>query len=141
MQATTGKKVKVSYVGRLEDGTVFDRSAADEPIEFVIGEGKVIPGFDKGVEGMNTGEEKTISIPPEMGYGQRDETLIRKISRTAVPANLKVDKGMVLKLHLPNGAAVQATVIDITDQDLIVDLNHTLAGKTLLFDVKLESVE
>jgi peptidylprolyl isomerase len=141
MQATTGKKVKVSYVGRLEDGTVFDRSAADEPIEFVIGEGKVIPGFDKGVEGMNTGEEKTISIPPEMGYGQRDETLIRKISRTAVPENLKVDKGMVLKLHLPNGAAVQATVIDITDQDLIVDLNHTLAGKTLLFDVKLESVE
>ena len=141
MAVKKGDKVSVNYVGKHDDVSVFDRSGEGKPLVFTVGEGKVIPGFDKGVEGMELNEEKTINVEPGQGYGERDESLLRKVTKSSLPENFKAEKGMVVRLHLPNGAALPATIKDVGENDIVVDLNHPLAGKTLVFDVKLVGIE
>jgi|AGTN01.1.fsa_nt_gi FKBP-type peptidyl-prolyl cis-trans isomerases 2 len=141
MKAKKGDKVKLEYTGKLKDGTVFDRSKSGEPIEFVVGEGRIIPGIERAVEGMNEGESKTVSIPPGEAYGQRDEDLVRKLARTALPAAFKPEVGTVVSLDLQNGESIAATIVDVTEKDVVLDLNHPLAGRDLAFDIKLVGVE
>jgi FKBP-type peptidyl-prolyl cis-trans isomerase 2 len=141
MGITKGSKVTAAYVGKLEDGTIFDQSVEGKPLAFTFGEGKLIPGFEAGIGGLEAGQRTTITVACGQGYGDRDETLIRKIDAASIPADMAVEKGMILRLHLPNGGAIPATVREKTDGGLIVDLNHPLAGKTLIFDVTILSVE
>ena len=136
-----GDKVNVYYEGTLTDGKVFDKSQEGKPLEFTVGAGKVIKGFDKGVEGMKLNEEKTIKIKAEDAYGKRDETMIRKIPKTVFPPDFKFKKDMQIGLKDQSGQPFPATVVDFDDKDVTVDLNFFLAGKDLVFKVKIVSIE
>ncbi len=136
-----GDRVKVQYTGSLEDGTIFDSSKEGEPLEFTVGGGQIMPGFDKTVEGMKLNEEKEVTIKAEDAYGKRDETVIREFPRTSLPETLKPEKGMVIQLQDQTGRPVPATIIDITENSITVDLNHPLAGKDLIFNIKVVGIE
>lgn len=140
-KAGSGDTVKVDYTGRLDDGTVFDSSEGREPLQFMLGSGQVIPGFDQGVEGMEVGEEKTITIPSEEAYGPRREDLIAEIEKDSFPPDLELSVGDMLHLQQPDGQAIAATVADINDGSVTLDANHPLAGQDLTFDVKLVEIE
>jgi peptidylprolyl isomerase len=140
MTVQMGSKVKVEYKGLLTDGTVFDQSGEGTPIDFVVGEKRLIAGFENGVIGMNEGATKTLNIPAAQAYGPWDQDLLKKIAKTSIPAEFQAVKGMTVKLHLPDGNAVPAMVHDIIDEGIIVDLNHPLAGKDLVFEVKVVEI-
>ena len=141
MVVKKGNTIKVQYTGKLEDGTVFDKSKKGEPLEFNVGSGKIIPGFDKAVEGMNLNEEKKVTLKPEDAYGRRDKTLIKQLPKSSLPEDLKPDKGMVLKLQDKSGRSIPATVLDITEDNLVIDLNHPLAGRNLIFDITVVDIQ
>ncbi|MHB9155964.1 MAG: FKBP-type peptidyl-prolyl cis-trans isomerase [Endomicrobiales bacterium] len=136
-----GNKVKVLYTGTLEDGTVFDRSTEEKPLEFTMGEGKLIKGFEAGIEGMSLGEQKSIGIAAAEAYGVWDKGLMRRVGRQFLAGNLDPRVGMVVKLHLPNGGTLPAAIVEVSETELVVDLNHPLAGKDLTFDVKVIGIE
>jgi len=136
-----GDKVKVQYTGNLNDGTIFDKSKEEEPLEFTVGSGQVILGFDKVVEGMKLNEEKKVTIKPEDAYGKRDETAIREFPKSSLPENFKPEKGMVIRLQDQTGRAIPGTIIDITENSITIDLNHPLAGKDLTFNIKVVGIE
>lgn len=134
-----GSKVKLHYTGRLEDGTVFDTSMTEgrEPLEFVQGQGQLIPGFEKGVMGMESGEKKTIEIEPSEAYGDLRDDLQQQVSTSQLPENVKV--GDVLTAQTPQGD-VNVTVKEINGDTATVDANHPLAGKKLIFDLEVVEV-
>ncbi|MBA7535974.1 FKBP-type peptidyl-prolyl cis-trans isomerase SlyD [subsurface metagenome] len=136
-----GDRVKVQYTGSLNDGTIFDKSKEGEPLEFTVGSGQVIPGFDKAVEGMKLNEEKKVTLKPEDAYGKRDETAIREVPKNSLPENFKPEKGMMIRLQDQTGRPIPGTVTDITENNITVDLNHPLAGKDLTFDIKVIGIE
>jgi peptidylprolyl isomerase len=136
-----GDKVKVHYTGRLEDGSVFDSSQDREPLEFTVGSGQMITGFDEAVEGMKLNEEKTVTIKAEDAYGQRDETLTREFPLSSLPKDFEPKIGMRIPLQDPTGRQRTGTIIDIAKNSVTVDLNHPLAGKDLIFDIKVVSIE
>ena len=140
MSVKMGSKVKVEYKGLLTDGTVFDQSGEGTPIDFVVGEKRLIAGFENGVIGMDEGATKTLNIPAAEAYGQWEQELVKKIAKTSVPTDFEAVKGMTVKLTLPDGSAVPAMIYDITDDSLIVDLNHPLAGKDLVFEIKVVEI-
>ena len=127
-----GDRVKVQYTGSLEDGTVFDSSEAAEPLEFTVGTGQLLPGFDKAVVGMKLNEEKTVTIRAEDAYGERDESLIKVLPRAFLPADSKPEKGMVITLYDQTRSPMSATIMDITEDSVTVDFNHPLAGDLTL---------
>ena len=139
MKAKEGSKVKVEYVGFLSDGTVFDDSKNHGPLEFTIGSGEVIPGFEKEIIGMEEGEEKEFVLKPEEAYGKRDENLIKEFPKSQLPQG-EIKKGTVLMLHLPDGHQMPVEVVEVGEKEVKIDLNHPLAGKELHFKVKLLSV-
>jgi peptidylprolyl isomerase len=139
-QAKNGDTVKVHYTGKLDDGMVFDSSADREPLEFVIGGGNIIQGFDTALIGMAVGDRKTIEVPPEQGYGERDEKLVADIARSQVPDNMDIQVGAALTVKHDNGQVVNVTVTDMTANHVTLDANHPLAGKTLTFDLKLVAI-
>jgi peptidylprolyl isomerase len=133
-----GDKVKLEYTGTLEDGSVFDASQKHgKPLEFEVGSGQVIKGFDQGVIGMQINEEKEINIIPEDGYGQINPDLLKKIPRDQLPKEGEPKPGMVLALGTPDGKKYPAVIKEVNDKEITVDLNHPLAGKKLKFKVKL----
>lgn len=136
-----GDRIKVQYTGTLQDGTMFDKSKEGGPLEFTVGSGQIIPGFDKAVEGMKLNEEKKVTLKPEDAYGKRDETAIREFPKNSLPENFKPEKGMMIKLQDQTGRAIPGTVTDITENSITVDLNHPLAGKDLTFDIKVIGIE
>ncbi len=139
-KASSGDTVKVDYTGRLDDGTVFDSSEGREPLEFTLGSGQVIPGFDRGVNGMEVGEEKTITIPSEEAYGPHIDDLVAEIDKESFPPDIDLNVGDMLHLRQPDGRAIAATVVDIKDDSVTLDANHPLAGQNLTFDVKLVEI-
>jgi peptidylprolyl isomerase len=141
MKATKGDKIKVAYAGKLTDGTLFDQSAPDRPLEFTLGEGKLIPGFEQAVEGMGIGEVKTVDIAVQQAYGEHDATLIRKFSRAVLSGDMQLEKGRIIRLRLANGGGLTGMVLAVTGEDVIVDLNHPLAGKDLRFEITVVSIE
>ena len=140
-QAQEGNKVQVHYTGKLEDGTVFDSSEGKAPLEFTLGEHQVIPGFEKGVVGMNEGENRTVNIPPDEGYGQRRDDLVIEVQKDSMPENVEPKEGMQLELQTAQGQRVPVVVSEIKDDTVELDANHALAGKELTFDIELVSVE
>lgn len=141
MAIENGKKVKVHYTGTLDDGTVFDSSEGKDPLEFTVGEGKVIKGFDDAVKEMNVGEEKEIHIPSAEAYGEQRAELIKKVPRDQLPKEQEPQVGMVLGVGMPNGQQIPARITEVADTEVTIDLNHPLAGKNLNFKLKVESAE
>ena len=139
-QAKDGDKVQVHYTGKLDDGSVFDSSIGRDPLEFTIGGGKMIPGFEKGVLGMAVGESKTIRIPANEAYGQRDEDRVIKIPRAQFPPNINPEVGQQLQLREPGGHALMVTIAEVTDEMVTLDGNHPLAGQDLNFDLQLVQI-
>ncbi|MCA1632620.1 MAG: peptidylprolyl isomerase [Acidobacteria bacterium] len=133
-----GDLVRVHYTGRLADGKVFDSSRdGGEPLEFTIGKGEVIPGFEDGVRGMVVGESKTIEIEPENAYGPRRDGLIASIERDVARFPVEPQVGMNLLMPLPDGNQIEVVVTEITDSHITIDGNHPLAGERLIFDLEL----
>lgn len=132
-----GDTVSVHYTGRVEKGEVFDSSKGRRPLTFTVGAGQIIRGFDEAVVGMTAGESKTVTIPPEMGYGPRREELVVDIPKDTVPEGMELEKGMMIELVDPQGNKIPAEVFEILDEVVKMDLNHFLAGKTLVFDIEV----
>lgn len=135
-----GSKVSVEYTGSFEDGTVFDTSQGREPISFTVGNGQVIKGFDDAVVGMKNGEQKKISITPSEGYGSRDEKLHQQVPRSVFPQEMKLEKGMGFSFKTPTGQVIHATITEANAEAVTVDMNHPLAGRDLIFDLKVVDI-
>lgn len=136
-QAKKGDTVRVHYEGRLDNGEVFDSSAGGEPLEFEIGSGQVIAGFDEGVQGMSTGERKTIEIEIADAYGERNEDLRRAVPRDSINLESEPEPGMTLVLQLPDGNEIPVAITEVTAESVTLDANHPLAGQKLIFDIEL----
>ena len=132
-----GDKVKVHYTGTLDDGKVFDSSEKREPLEFEVGAGMIIPGFDKAMEGMKVGDEKEITIPNDEAYGKRNPEMIKKVPKEQMKLDKEPQPGMMLMVGLPNDQQMPATITEVGEKELTIDLNHPLADKTLHFKIKL----
>lgn len=142
MQAKKGDKVKVHYTGKLAEGIVFDSSEGAEPLEFELGSGMVIEGFDAGITGMIVGEKKTVHIPVNQAYGPADEQNVIQIPRSEIPGDMQLEIGMVLNMHQDGtGQVIQVAVADFDDEAVVLDGNHPLAGKDLIFDIELLGIE
>lgn len=139
-QAKSGDTVKIHYTGTLEDGSQFDSSQGRDPLEFQVGSGQVIPGFDKAVEGMAVGENKQVTIPPEEAYGDHNAQMVQDVPKTALPDDLEPEVGMALSARGQDGQEMRLTVTEVKDDAITVDGNHPLAGKPLNFDIELVSI-
>ncbi|MEX2571224.1 MAG: peptidylprolyl isomerase [Gemmatimonadota bacterium] len=138
-QAQEGKKVQIHYTGRLADGTVFDSSEGREPLEFTLGEGQVIPGFDSAVTGMEPGQEQTVTIPSEQAYGERRKDLVFSVPREQFPPDISPEVGQ--RLQMQQGEQVAVVVVqEVADAEVTLDANHPLAGEDLTFEVQLVDV-
>ncbi len=139
-QAKSGDTVRIHYTGTLDDGTEFDSSAGGNPLEFALGGGQVIPGFDAAVDGMSVGESKTVKIEAEQAYGQRHEQLVQRVSRSALPDDLAPAVGMHLQSQGPDGQVLNLVVTEVDDDAITVDGNHPLSGQALTFDLELVQI-
>ena len=135
-----GDTVKVHYTGTLENGTVFDSSEGKEPLEFVAGAGRMIKGFDNAVIGMKVGEEKDITLQPSEAYGEEDPGLYAYAARSELQEGMDPKVGNVLSVTLPDGSQRTGVVTEINDENIIINLNHRLAGKVLKFHIKLVEI-
>jgi peptidylprolyl isomerase len=135
-----GDLVKVHYTGKLEDGTVFDTSDENKPLEFTIGEGKVIAGFEAAVIGMEPGESKTVQITAEQAYGPHQEKMVIVVDRKNVPENIDPKIDQVLQIRNNDGTTFNVRVTDVSEKSLTLDANHPLAGKDLTFDILLAEI-
>ncbi|HVK49997.1 MAG TPA: peptidylprolyl isomerase [Pseudobacter sp.] len=139
-QAKSGDTVKVHYHGRLTDGTTFDSSEGREPLEFEVGTGSVIAGFDQGVEGMSIGEKKTINIPVEQAYGPKDPGMIVEFPITNFPPDMKPEIGMHLNMTNGAGQVIPVVITGVAAEVVTLDANHPLAGQDLIFDIELVEI-
>ncbi|MDK2886215.1 MAG: hypothetical protein PWP54_773 [Thermosipho sp. (in: thermotogales)] len=139
MGVKIGDKVKVHYVGKYENGEVFDSSLDKEPLEFVVGNNQVIPGFEEGIMGMEIGEKKTINVPSDKAYGPFREELVFPIEKSKLPEG--ITEGEFLEVHQPDGNNFIVKVSEIKDDTAYLDANHPLAGKNLIFEIELVSIE
>ena len=136
-EAKNGDTVHVHYTGRLSSGEVFDTSEGGEPLEFEVGAGQVIPGFDEAVRGMNVGDKKTINIQSEDAYGPRVDTLVQAVPREGMNlGEVQPEVGMNLLMQLPDGNQIPVAITDVTDTHITLDANHPLAGQDLTFDIE-----
>ncbi len=135
-----GKKVSFDYTLTV-DGQVVDSSKEAEPLNYVHGRGEIIPGLALELEGLKAGDEKTIEVGPEGAYGQKNKEAFKEIAKDSLPQGLEPEADMMLQMQTPQGQAVPVRVSEVKDDLILLDLNHPLAGKTLIFDVKVTSVE
>ena len=138
--ATSGDTVHVHYTGRLEDGTVFDSSEGRDPLEFTLGEGAVIAGFEKAVEGLAVGETADARLDPEQAYGPVREDLVMAVPREQLPDGMTPAVGDRLAMQTADGQNVPVTVVEADDAVVRIDANHPLAGKTLIFELELVQI-
>jgi FKBP-type peptidyl-prolyl cis-trans isomerases 2 len=139
-QVKSGDTVKVHYSGRLTDGTTFDSSAGREPLQFEVGSGMVIAGFDNGVVGMAVGEKKTIQIPVEEAYGQKDPNMIIEFPVSEFPDDLTLEVGQRLNMTNGSGQIIPVVITEIGKETVMLDANHPLAGEDLVFDIELVEI-
>jgi peptidylprolyl isomerase len=138
--AKKGDKVKVHYHGKLTNGETFDTSSGRPPLEFEIGSGSVIKGFDEGVTGMLVGEKKTINIPVDEAYGPRSEDMLIEFPRERFPTGMEIEEGMQLMMGNESGQNMPVIVTEIKEESVILDANHPLAGEDLIFDLELVEI-
>jgi FKBP-type peptidyl-prolyl cis-trans isomerase 2 len=139
-QAKTGDTVKVHYTGKLKDGTVFDTSADREPLEFKIGERRLIPDFEEAVVGMEPGESKSIEITAENAYGSHNKDMVMVVERKDIPEGLDPQVNQRLQVQQQSGQSFVVTVTDVSEASITLDGNHPLAGKDLTFDIQLTEI-
>jgi peptidylprolyl isomerase len=139
-RAENGDFVRVHFVGKLENGTVFDTTENGTPLAFTIGAGNIIPGFEQGVIGMEINEKKTINVPPDLGYGSMDEEKIFKVRRNYFSHEYPAAIGLQLEYAPQKGESLHVVVTDLDDDNVTLDGNHALAGKTLTFDLELVEI-
>ena len=139
-QAKDGDKIRFHYVGRLDDGQVFDSSENRDPLEFQVGEGSVIPGVEEALRDMNPGESKSVRIPAEQAYGQHREDLIAEFQKDQLPDEIEPSVGQRLQLRTHEGHSFPAEIVEVTEKTVKLDANHPLAGKALNFDLQLVEI-
>ena len=139
-QVKKGDKVKVHYHGRLNNGETFDKSEGRDPLEFEVGSGNVIKGFDDGVTGMTIGEKKTINIPHLEAYGPKNEDMIIEMPKDRFPKDMEIEVGMPLAMNDGQGQQFQVVVTEIKEDVVMLDANHPLAGQDLTFDLELVEI-
>jgi len=139
-QAKNGDTVKIHYTGKLQDGTVFDSSSGRDPLQFNLGSGQVIPGFEEAVKGMTVGEKKTAHIPCDKAYGERNPSMVMVVDKKHVPADIDPEVGQRLQVGSPSGEILAVTVIDISEENITLDANPPLAGEDLTFDLELVEI-
>ena len=139
-QAKSGDTVRIHYTGTLTDGSTFDSSAGRDPLEFQIGSGQVIPGFDSAVSGMTVGEKKQVEIPADEAYGQPNPQAMQAVPRAEIPADIPLEVGTQLQVQTPTGQVMPVTVTEVTETEVTLDANHPLAGKDLTFDIELVEI-
>ena len=138
--AKSGDTVRIHYTGTLDDGTQFDSSAGREPLEFVLGSGQVIAGFDDAVSGMAVGDKKSVRMEADQAYGEHREELVQDVPRSALPDEIKPEEGMALQSQSPEGHVMNLVVTNVADDSITVDANHPLAGQALSFDIELVEI-
>lgn len=138
--AKSGDTVRIHYTGTLNDGTEFDSSSGRDPLEFALGGGQVIPGFDSAVDGMSVGENKTVTIQPAEAYGERHDQLVQEVPKSALPEEIDPAVGMHLQSRSPEGQVLNLVVTEVADESITVDGNHPLAGQALTFDIELVEI-
>lgn len=139
-QAQEGDTVHIHYTGRLDDGTVFDSSRERGPLDFKLGNGQVIPGFESAVTGMAVGESKTTTIPAEDAYGAPRDDLFIPVDRAQLPAELKPEIGKPLQMQTADGQTVHVVIAEVEEEKIVVDANHPLAGEDLTFELELVKI-
>ncbi len=140
-QVKQNDTVRVHYTGKLPDGQIFDSSLEREPIEFTMGQGQLIPGFEKGLLDMKVNEKKTIEIPSEEAYGAPREELIQEVDKNQLPDEIKPEPGMGLVSKSPDGREMNLVVKEVKEDTIVVDGNHPLAGKDLVFDLEVVEIK
>lgn len=136
----TGDKIKVHYHGKLTTGETFDSSEGREPLEFEVGSGMVIKGFDDGVTGMNVGDKKTINIPFNEAYGPRNPEMVIEMPKDKFPKDMELEVGLPLGMSDQNGQQFNVTIVEIKEEAVMLDANHPLAGQDLIFDLELVEI-
>ncbi|BAZ08039.1 FKBP-type peptidyl-prolyl cis-trans isomerase [Calothrix sp. NIES-3974] len=139
-QAKYGDKVTVHYTGKLTDGTVFDSSNGSTPLEFRIGEGQIIPGFEKAVLGMSAGESKTTHLKIDDAYGPHRPEMVVEVSRSQMPSEIEPEIGQQLQIQQPDGGVIPVVITEVNDTTITLDANHPLAGEELIFDIELIAI-
>ena len=139
-EAKTGDTVRIHYTGTLSDGSTFDSSEGREPLEFTLGSGQVIPGFDSAVTGMSVGEEQTVEIPCDQAYGQSDPARQQPFPRDKFPEGMPIEVGARLQLSGPEGQPIPVTIAEVSETEVILDANHPLAGEDLTFRIELVEI-
>lgn len=139
-KAKAGDSVKVHYTGKLKDGTIFDSSKGREPLAFQVGAGQMIKGFDTAVNGMEVGDSKVAEIPAAEAYGEARQDLMFDVPKSDLPADLKPEVGQQLAMTQPNGQQVPVTVAKVEEDKVVIDANHQLAGKDLIFEIELVEI-
>ncbi|MBD3162631.1 MAG: peptidylprolyl isomerase [Candidatus Eisenbacteria bacterium] len=139
-EAKKGDTVKVHYTGKLKDGTVFDTSRDREPLEFKLGEGRIIPGFEKAVLGMSVGEEKTAQVESDEAYGPRTDEMVLTVDREKIPENIEPKVSQPIQIRLSNGETRVAQITHVTESSVTLDANHPLAGLDLTFAIELMEI-
>ncbi|GBD99949.1 FKBP-type peptidyl-prolyl cis-trans isomerase SlyD [bacterium BMS3Abin07] len=138
--AGNGDTVKVHYTGKLDGGSVFDSSVGREPLQFMLGKGQLIPGFENAVIGMEKGEKKTVNVPAGEAYGQRKDDLMITVERTKVPDNIKPEPGLAVQIPQQDGSSINMVITGVNDENIVLDANHPLSGKDLTFEIELVEI-
>lgn len=141
MPAKDGDTVLVNYRGTLSDGSEFDSSEGRAPLEFEVGAGQVIPGFDDAVRGLEVGEAKTVTIPAAQAYGESSDEAQQTFPRDAFPPDTEPEVGWMVELEADDGQRIPATVVEVTPEQVVLDFNHPLAGEDLTFDIELLEIK
>ncbi len=139
-KASTGDTVKAHYTGKLDDGTVFDSSREREPLEFTLGDGQLIPGFEEAVRDLEEGEATTVTIPPEEAYGPRQDEAVIEVPRAELPDEIEPQVGMQLQVQAQGGEVFPARIAAVAEETVTLDGNHPLAGEALTFEIELVEV-
>ena len=139
-QVQSGDKVKVNYTGKLRNGETFDSSEGREPLEFTVGGGQVIKGFDQGVMGMQVGDKRTVEIEVVDAYGEKNQDMVIEFPKTQFPADMKPEAGMQLMMNNGEGQSFPVLVKEVKEETVLLDANHPLAGEDLVFDIELVEI-
>ncbi|WP_297804971.1 peptidylprolyl isomerase [uncultured Polaribacter sp.] len=140
-QVKENNTIKVNYTGKLSNGQIFDTSEGKEPIEFILGQGRLIPGFEKGLIDMKLNEKKTIEIAKDQAYGDVNDNLIQEINKAELPQDMEPKVGMGLVSKSPDGKEINLMVVEVKDESIVIDGNHPLAGHDLIFDVEVVEIK